>query len=134
MAIDVGINWTYNEKSQLTNSIIGFDYIYDTSSIHYGELEYEYTYDPNGNIESTGIIAAGSIYGDITNTNYSLGGYNTRTIEFGTLTSTTFTNTVNVEYGSRGLNGMYDTGLIESYSTKVNSNTATTYTYTYGNL
>ena len=30
MAIDVGINWTYDEKSQLTNSIIGFDYIYDT--------------------------------------------------------------------------------------------------------
>lgn len=131
MASDVGISWTYDEKSQLTNSIIGFDYIYDTSSIHYGELEYKYAYDPNGNVKDVEIDAADSVEGEISNSNYTLGGYNTRVIKFGSVSSRTFTNTVNVEYGTWPSNTSFDSGLIESYSTKVNSNTATTYTYTY---
>lgn len=128
---DIAIDCTYNDKSQLTDYDVGFDYIYNGTASNFESLLYEYEYDANGNVESTEIIASGSIYGIITNTDYSLGGYNKRIIEFGTLTTTTFTNTVNVEYGTWPSNTSFDSGLIESYSTKVNSNTATTYTYTY---
>ena len=123
--IDTSINYTYDVRSRLEWKDISFAYTCGTVNKD-SFLLYYYGYNDDDALTELEIclgntfnkINLGYTYDNL----YRLSG---RTYKY----NTSYTNTVGYVYKDRG--STYTTSQVSQYSTKVNNNSATTYTYTY---
>ena len=140
----LSINYSYNEKNQLELATTSIDYVYgsDKKTLYWFESYYYDDYNDGNHSFDTGnntgllkrlelssnIISGSSRPSDIT-IDYSHDGVQRLTNKLFTVSgSNSFTNQVEYVYNDRGRRL---SSQISQYSTQINSETATTYTYTY---
>lgn len=124
LSVDLSTQITYTDKSQLDSVAYGFDYVYDNSSITYGEIWNNYDYDESGNLILFGIWGDSIVDTDISYTYDFLQLLKKKEIQSGL-----FNNTISYTYKDRS--SSLTTAQISDFSTQVNNNTATTFNYTY---
>ena len=124
--IDTSADYTYDQRSRLDSIDVSFVYTAGTTKT-YSYLGYGYTYNDDDALTDLSINLANPGEEKVTlkytyDNLYRLSG-KTYSYQSG------YTNTVGYVYKDRGTS--YTTGQVSQYSTKINNNTATTYTYTY---